>query len=699
MNRARCTRSESMNRLQPSVATVICLGLMLTAVTTFSLAGPAVGAPVVTPDSVLTGQPTSLTVTSRVTGSPAGVTLLRVGESDKVISTLGAMRNDGAGGDAVAGDNVYTLRFTALESNPGAIRLQVSAGFRGGREGRTSLSEVTSVPVTSGNRAPTADAGPDQSAAAGSTVQLDGGASSDPDGNTLTFSWTFASRPDGSAATLSNATAVKPTFVIDRPGSYVVRLVVNDGAVGSAPDTVTITTQNSAPVANAGADQTVAVGKTARLGGGGSNDADGDPLTYIWSLMARPEGSAATLSNPAAVDPTFVADLPGMYVAQLIVNDGQAGSAPDTVTFTTLNTPPVANAGADQTAAVRVTVRLDGSGSTDVDGDGLTFRWSFTSRPTDSTATLSDPGAVNPTFEADRPGMYVAQLIVNDGQADSVPDTVVINTVNSPHTADAGSNQTVATGSTVQLDGGASSDPDGDQLIYNWSFVSRPEGSTAMLSNPSAVNPTFSVDQPGVYVVQLVVSDGFVNSAPATVMISTSNSPPAAEAGPNQTPYVNNVVRLDGRASSDPDNDTLTFSWSITTKPEGSAATLSDPSSPTPSFFADRIGAYVAQQIVNDGDFNSEPDTVMIEVAARGRFTLSALSLVTSSSGTMTVSLDAPAGADGLEVNLSLDTASLALVPETVTIAGGEQSAVFVVTSSTIAGSATVAAFAPDYSH
>src|SRR5215207_5946721 len=171
------TRSKAMNRLQLSVATFLCLGLMLTTVTTLSLAGSGVGAPVVSPGSVFVGQPTSLTVTCRVTGSPSAVTLLRVGESNQVLSTLGPMRNDGAGGDAVAGDNVYTLRFTALESNPGAIRLQASASFRGGREGRTSLSEVTSVPVVSGNRAPAADAGPDQTIAVGGTAQLDGSAS------------------------------------------------------------------------------------------------------------------------------------------------------------------------------------------------------------------------------------------------------------------------------------------------------------------------------------------------------------------------------------------------------------------------------------------------------------------------------------------------------------------------------------------
>ncbi|HHC11307.1 MAG TPA: carboxypeptidase regulatory-like domain-containing protein [Campylobacterales bacterium] len=90
----------------------------------------------------------------------------------------------------------------------------------------------------------------------------------------------------------------------------------------------------------------------------------------------------------------------------------------------------MANAGADQTVAESVTVQLDGSGSSDPDGDVITFAWSFVTKPAGSTATLSDATAINPTFEPDVLGNYVVQLIVNNGQVDSVADTVAITVIN-----------------------------------------------------------------------------------------------------------------------------------------------------------------------------------------------------------------------------------------------------------------------------
>jgi hypothetical protein len=75
--------------------------------------------------------------------------------------------------------------------------------------------------------------------------------------------------------------------------------------------------------------------------------------------------------------------------------------------------------------AVAATVRLDGCSSSDPDGDPLRHQWTLTA-PTGSAAILSDPGAINPTFTADLPGSYSAQLVVNDGALDSPPDTVVI---------------------------------------------------------------------------------------------------------------------------------------------------------------------------------------------------------------------------------------------------------------------------------
>lgn len=83
------------------------------------------------------------------------------------------------------------------------------------------------------------------------------------------------------------------------------------------------------------------------------------------------------------------------------------------------NTAPVANAGPDQTVNTDSLVQLDGSSSSDIDGDSLSYSWTLQSRPTSSNAILSDPQVVNPTFIADVDGSYVLNLIVNDGSVDS----------------------------------------------------------------------------------------------------------------------------------------------------------------------------------------------------------------------------------------------------------------------------------------
>jgi len=127
------------------------------------------------------------------------------------------------------------------------------------------------------------------------------------------------------------------------------------------------------------------------------------------------------------MNPTFIADLNGSYRLQLIVNDGTVDSTMDTVTVTASpNYAPIANAGPDKYVFTTSTVTLDGSVSSDVHSDTLTYNWSMTSSPDGSTAVLSDATIMNPTFIADINGSYVFQLIVNDGTFDSIPDSVTI---------------------------------------------------------------------------------------------------------------------------------------------------------------------------------------------------------------------------------------------------------------------------------
>ena len=103
-------------------------------------------------------------------------------------------------------------------------------------------------------------------------------------------------------------------------------------------DTITVNVNiaavNDAPVANAGASQSVRMHDVVTLNGTGSSDVDGNPLTYSWSLTTLPAHSKAVLSAATSASPTFKADKAGTYVARLVVNDGTVNSAPGTVTIT-----------------------------------------------------------------------------------------------------------------------------------------------------------------------------------------------------------------------------------------------------------------------------------------------------------------------------------------------------------------------------
>jgi hypothetical protein len=189
---------------------------------------------------------------------------------------------------------------------------------------------------------------------------------------------------------------------------------------------------NQPPVADAGPDQALLeLGTTVTLDGDQSYDDEGDPITYWWTIAEMPAGSAAVLSNPTSAWPSFEADVYGDYIIELVVSDPWASSDPDTVTVSFDNIKPVADAGDNQAVIVGDTVNLDGSGSTDVNFDLLTYSWSFLSLPEGSLAVLFDADTVNPSFTADEVGTYVVSLVVNDGLLDSDADTVSIEAISS----------------------------------------------------------------------------------------------------------------------------------------------------------------------------------------------------------------------------------------------------------------------------
>jgi len=195
-----------------------------------------------------------------------------------------------------------------------------------------------------------------------------------------------------------------------------------------------VPTANVMPTAVAGADQSIRAGDTVFLDGSDSfddNTATVD-LDYQWSITGKPVGSAATLDFPTSDMPSFVAVLVGTYDVELVVTDEDgASSSADPVQISTNNIAPTSDAGVDQLVIIGDPVLLDGSGSTDPEGDEpLTFAWAFTSVPGGSIAALSGDNTAFPSFTPDLEGSYVVELTASDFIGPGAPDSVEITATN-----------------------------------------------------------------------------------------------------------------------------------------------------------------------------------------------------------------------------------------------------------------------------
>lgn len=365
--------------------------------------------------------------TGDTAGACTGPSLTTVSEDQSL--TLGSMASVEAEGKVCEGDVSYawTVESVPVDSQIGTDDLNVSepptATFTPDvvgtyvvsvsaedATGTRSAAEFVVVTVTSGNAAPVADCGANLTGEEDQRVDFDGTGSQDPEGASLTYQWTLSAVPDCSTLTpggndIFNGNSASPSLVPDCSGVFMVGLAVSDGEQWSEPDfcTVTVTSGNQAPIADAGDSTTLSActEQNYELDGFGSYDPEGSALTYQWSLLSAPSGSAASdtsFNDATLANPTFRWDVAGAYTFGLQVSDGELSSSPDVVTYTfveeTENHAPVANAGDDvtidattecSTASYVFTcddceaeeIDLDGSASDDPrDGDDLGFLWS-----------------------------------------------------------------------------------------------------------------------------------------------------------------------------------------------------------------------------------------------------------------------------------------------------------------------------------
>jgi uncharacterized protein (TIGR03382 family) len=233
--------------------------------------------------------------------------------------------------------------------------------------------------------------------------------------------------------------------------------------------------------------------------------------------------------------------------------------------------------------------------------------------------TLTGAAFTAPEVTVDTPLTF--SLVVNDGTVSSPADevTVLVRQVNRAPTADAGPGTTVDERSTVTLSG-SGSDPDGDAVSFLWRQVSGP---AVVLAAPTTADLSFvapEVTADATVVLELVTSDGALSSAPSrvTVAVRQVNRRPTVRAVASAAVAEGTLVPLTG-LGTDPDGDSLTWSWVQTAGP---TVALSGATTPAPTFSAPAVAADEVLRfrvVVSDGQLDSEPADVSVRVVNDNR--------------------------------------------------------------------------------
>jgi sugar lactone lactonase YvrE len=370
------------------------------------------------------------------------------------------------------------------------------------------------------NVAPRPDAGRILVVHAGRPLSLDGGFSSDANGDAFALSWgqTLGVPLVGPVAGADLDTRARV------PGLLEFELTATDAAAAQASATVPVlVVDEGSPAPTAVADTPVAGRVGAPIGLLAQALGPDEDARLLWTQVEGP--AAVDLEGPA---PSFVPRRAGHYAFDVAAVKGRFRSPAARVDVFVSDGPPLpaAVARAPLTATVGDALALDGAGSSPGGGGALAYAWSIVSGP---AGGLTDASQAAATLVPFAPGSYVVQLQVKEGEAVGIPARVRIDVHESGRAlpvAIAGGPGVVAAGAPVRLTGAASRSPAAAPLRYRWTQISGP---WVALDDVGAADTTFHAVEPGVYVFELEVFDGHARSAPAAVAVLVT--PPASAQG------------------------------------------------------------------------------------------------------------------------------------------------------------------------
>ena len=680
--------------------------------------GPAVFSLVVH-DGVLPSTPSLVVVNSGNSGAAAdaGRTIVVRPQDTVYLSGLRSRKADGTAPTQWA--------WSALGSNPAAVTLAgadgpvasftapkqaMTLGFRLAVEGDTASADEVSVVVTNGtplNPTPVANAGGPLSPATGAGFSLFGTGSSD-DGSVQSHEWMQVEGDDADLLAAGSATATATA-----PGSAgVLRflLMVHDGRKYGAPDSALVAVGGpAAPVASAGPDRAGSVGATLNLTSAASVPAPGQTITaWQWTQLSGKDwydvdavdGLFDPASpNPSVKVPTTVSSLSPTRTLHfgLKVTDSTGTSREDYVAVVFQNLPKNAapQLSASTTAAIfrpGATVALSSTAS-DPDGDALSYSWTQVSGPAAAIGGSTLPNASITAPIASGTLVYRVAVTDNTGEPNGTVTADVIFDVNRPPVANAVTTPASGpAGTLVTLNGSTSSDPD-DVPTYAWTEIPPVSGGPVTLSGQNTHTATFTMPAYSGSVgarrrtFRLTVTDAMGPSFAVTKDVTFNpnqgpSSPSVTAGGDRKVFYSDSAATSDKTetlsigATSDPDGDPLTFTWTVESGPitstsvllsATSGANITFKSAPKPSSGqVDTGGVYVIGVVSSDGVEQSTKTTIEIVVTASWQYEVHPL--IQASCGIATTGCHSNVAAGGgLILNGGLTNARAALLNGRVT--------------------------------
>jgi len=273
---------------------------------------------------------------------------------------------------------------------------------------KTSCSSGVDTVAIKLNKKPLAVAGKDTGICLGESVRFDGSASQAPEGSKLSYAWDFGDGTKGEGVTTSHT--------YEKEGNYRAILTVDDGkgsrcSIASSALNVVV---NSAPKACLTNIPAACIGQSVTFDACCSKAKKGcGSLSYTWDF-----GDGTTTKTPCC-STTHAYTKGGDYTVRVTVDDrkGTPCSTDSATSSIKINTRPVAKAGADLACCQGIDSVFDGSGSSDADGDSLTYNWDFG----DGTTAQG----VRVTHAYAKGGSYKVTLKVDDNSGTSCNSSTV----------------------------------------------------------------------------------------------------------------------------------------------------------------------------------------------------------------------------------------------------------------------------------